>query len=46
MKKNLFATVYVVASLVAMAIAAGAPIPWSGSGGGTFLSIVSKSLGF
>jgi hypothetical protein len=38
MKKNLIPALYIVLCLVAMAIAAGAPIPWSGSGGGSFLN--------
>jgi hypothetical protein len=34
MKKALFRIVYIVLATVALIVAAGAPIPWSGSGGG------------
>ena len=34
MRKSYFAVVYVVLALAALIVAAGAPIPWSGTGGG------------
>jgi hypothetical protein len=41
MKKNFLTAVYVVVCLAAMAIAAAAPIPWTGSGGGTWRTLSS-----
>jgi hypothetical protein len=36
MRKAYFHIMYVILSAAALIIAAGAPIPWSGSGGGSF----------
>ncbi|MFO7697012.1 MAG: hypothetical protein R6X16_07635 [Anaerolineae bacterium] len=38
MRKSYFAIVYVVLVLAALVVSAGAPIPWSGTGGGKGIS--------
>lgn len=45
MRKGYFAVVYVVLALAALVVSAGAPIPWSGTGGGSGITSL-LGLGF
>lgn len=45
MRKSYFAIVYVVLVLAALVVSAGAPIPWSGTGGGSGITSF-MGLGF
>ena len=45
MKKAYFHIAYIVLSAAALVVAAGAPIPWSGSGGGTFMNSLAQLAG-
>jgi hypothetical protein len=40
MKKTYVTIAYVVLTLAALLVAAGAPIPWSGTGGGKFIGAI------
>ncbi len=42
-KKVYVNVLYLVLSAVALLVAAGAPIPWSGSGGGGFITMIGGS---
>ncbi len=45
MKKVYFSVTYVLLTAAALLIAGGAPIPWSGTGGGTGILSSLTSLG-
>jgi hypothetical protein len=42
MKKAYFQIAYIVLSAAALIVAAGAPIPWTGSGGGSFMNSLTQ----
>jgi len=42
MRKHYLSIVYVVFALVALVVTGGAPIPWSGTGGGGILSTLTS----
>jgi hypothetical protein len=44
MRKAFFQVAYIVLSAAALIVAAGAPIPWSGSGGGNGMTGIGVAL--